>query len=263
MLGGIIGDIVGSIYEDGNMRSKDFPLWSPKCGFTDDTVLTVATADWILSGGSCEDFYYSYTAKYPTCGYGTGFMKWYFNRKYHGKYIPYNSYGNGSAMRVGPIGWAYNSLEEVLRVSRESALCTHNHKEGIKGAQAIASCIFLARNKESKENIKPFIEKIFGYNLSLSMRNMSKNSMWNATCQETVPQAILCFLEGKDFEDSIRNAVSLGGDSDTIACMTGAISETFYGIPKGIAVKAYEYLPSEFIKVINIFEKNFENNILL
>lgn len=263
MIGGIIGDIVGSVYEDGNMKSKDFTLWSPKCEFTDDTVLSVATADWILNGGRCEDFYYSYTSKYPTCGYGTGYMKWYFNRKYHGKYIPYNSYGNGSAMRVGPIGWAYYSIEEVLKVSRDSAICTHNHKEGIKGAQAIACCVFLARNKESKEDIKTFIEKSFGYNVSLSMQNISKDYQWNATCQETVPQAILCFLEGKNFEDSIRNAVSLGGDSDTIACMTGAISEAFYGIPMGIAEKVCEYLPPELIRVINIFEKKFGNNIIL
>lgn len=143
MLGGIIGDIIGSIYEDGDMRSKDFPLWSENCHFTDDTVLTIATADWILNGGNIEDYYYSYFSEYPTCGYGTGFIKWTIIRKFHNKFIPYNSFGNGSAMRVGPVGWAFDNIEDVLEYSKTSAMCTHNHEEAIKGAQAIASCVFL------------------------------------------------------------------------------------------------------------------------
>ena len=230
MMGGIIGDIIGSIYEDGDMKSKDFPLLNPKCSYTDDTILSVATADWILSGGRCEDFYFSYVAQCPSCGYGTGFMKWYFTRKYHGKYIPYNSFGNGSAMRVGPVGWAYNSIEEVLKVSKKTALCTHNHNEGIKGAQAIASCIYLARNKRSKEDIKNNVENTFGYNMNITMRTIVDNYTWNATCQQTVPQAVVSFLESNNFVDAIRNAISLGGDSDTLACMAGAISVAYWGI---------------------------------
>lgn len=263
MIGGIIGDIVGSIYEDGTMKSKHFPLWDDRCHFTDDTVLTVATADWLLNGGKCEDYYYSYAMEYPTCGYGTGFMRWCFNRKFRSVYHPYNSYGNGSAMRVGPIGWAYNSMEEVLKVSNDTALCTHSHEEGIKGAQTIASCIFLAKNKESKEYIKAFVKRTFGYNIDVSLKEISKSYTWNATCQHTVPEAIISFLESNDFEDGIRNAISLGGDSDTIACMTGAISEAYWGIPIEMQEKAYEYLPTEFISIIKNFEKTFGNNLLL
>lgn len=263
MIGGIIGDIVGSIYEDGNIKTKDFPLWNDRCHFTDDTVLTVATADWIINGGVCENYYYSYVNRFPNCGYGTGFMKWYFNRKYHGKFIPYNSYGNGSAMRVSPIGWAYDNMENVMKVSMDSASCTHNHEEGIKGAQAIASCIFLARNKESKEVIKKYVEDSFGYDLNTSIRKIIENYTWNATCQHTVPQAILSFLESDNFEDSIRNAISLGGDSDTIACMTGAISEAYWGVPVDLVKTAYKFLPLDLCDVIEKFEKTFGNNILL
>jgi ADP-ribosylglycohydrolase len=166
-------------------------------------------------------------------------------------------------MRVGPIGWAFNSIEEVLKVSKDSALCTHNHKEGIKGAQAIASCIFLARKRASKEEIKCFIENSFGYNINISMREMARGYTWNATCQQTVPQAIVSFLESKNFEDCIRNAVSLGGDSDTIACMAGSISEAFWGIPVEIANQAYRFLPPELVSIITKFEDSFGNNILL
>ena len=260
MIGGIIGDIIGSIYEDGNMKSKDFPLWNDNCHFTDDTVLTIATADWLLNGGRCEDYYYSYAAQFPSCGYGTGFIKWYFTRKYHNKYVPYNSYGNGSAMRVGPIGWVFDSIEEVLRVSQVSAICTHNHKEGIRGAQAIASCVFLARKGKTKEEIRHFTENTFNYNVSTSLKEIKKIYKWDVTCQQTVPHAIISFLESKDFEDCIRNAVSLGGDSDTIACMAGAIAEAFYGIPTELREKVLEFIPQAFVNIINPFEKRFGNN---
>ena len=257
MLGGIIGDIIGSIYEDGNIKSKAFPLWSDKCHFTDDTVLTIATADWLLNGGRCEDYYYSYTGQFPSCGYGTNFLKWYFNRKFHKEYKPYNSYGNGSAMRVGPVGWAFDSLELVMQYSKISAQCTHNHEEGIKGAQTIAACVFLARMRKTKEDIKRFVEDTFNYDVSISLEKITQDHIWNATCQQTVPQAIISFLESVNFEDSIRNAVSVGGDSDTIACMTGSISEAFYGVPIELRKQSLKYLPPSIINVINMFENRF------
>ncbi len=254
MIGGIIGDIIGSIYEDGLIKSKTFPLWDANCHFTDDTVLTVATADWLINGGKCEDYYYSYALNYPACGYGTGFLKWVFMRKYRNKYLPYNSFGNGSAMRVGPVGWYCENIEDVMRISKESATCTHNHEEGIRGAQAIACCVFLAKKKIAKKEMKRIIENRFNYNISLSLHEASKDYIWNATCQNTVPQAIISFLESVDFEDSIRNAISLGGDSDTIACMTGAISEAYYGIPVVIRKRALDYIPKTMINIIKMFE---------
>lgn len=259
MFGGIIGDIVGSVYEDGNMNCKKFPLWSAGCRYTDDTVLTVATADCILNNGSYEDYYYKYATEYPTCGYGSGFMKRVFIKKFHNKYIPYNSYGNGSAMRVSPIGWAYDHLEDVLQKSKESSECTHNHIEGIKGAQAIACCVFLARKYKTKDYIRCFIEDTFHYNLSISLEELTRGYLWNATCQQTVPQAIISFLQSKNFEDCIRNAISLGGDSDTIACMAGAVAEAFYGIPTGLRDKALELIPPTFVNIVNQFEKRFGN----
>ena len=258
MLGGIIGDIVGSIYEDGNMKTKDFPFWNEKCHFTDDTVLTIATADCIMNRGKFENYYYSYATEYPHCGYGTGFMKWLFIKKYRNKFIPYGSYGNGSAMRVSPIGWAYNSIDDVKQMSKISAKCTHNSVEGIRGAQAIACSVFLAKMNAEKKTIKQFVENEFNYDLSLPISEVKKNYRWNATCQNTVPQAILSFLESKDFEDSIRNAISFGGDSDTIACMAGSISEAYYGIPIDIQMKAFEYLPVKLQKVLNRFAYTFK-----
>lgn len=257
MIGGIIGDIVGSRYEDGNIKSKDFPLWGESCHFTDDTVLTVATADCILKDGKFEDYYFFYANQYPLCGYGTGFMKWYFIRKFKKQFVPYQSFGNGSAMRVGPVGWSCKSIKDVLNKSRESAICTHNHDEGIRGAQAIASCVFLARTNKPKGHLKKFVEEKFSYDLSCSLEDIQKCSIWNATSMQTVPQAITAFLESDNYEDCVRNAIAIGGDSDTLACMAGSIAEAYYGVPSELREKAYTYLPEKIIEVIEKFEFRF------
>lgn len=263
MLGGIIGDIVGSIYEFNNHKSKDFQLFSNKMEFTDDSVLTVATADWLLSGGNICEYYARYAKQYPCPmgGYGSGFIGW-VSKTAEGDYSPYNSCGNGSAMRVGPVGWAFDSTEEIMHYAKLSAECTHNHPEGIKGAQAIALCVFMARAKVTKDVIRSRIGKNFGYNLSLSCDNIRKSYTWGATCQDTVPQAICAFLDSDSFEDAIRNAISIGGDSDTLACITGSIAEPFYGIPYDIYQKGMSYLPKPLKDIVITFESRFGDNIL-
>lgn len=265
MLGAIIGDIVGSVYEWNNIKTKDFPLFRDDCRFTDDTVMTVATADALMRGGSKEDFVASYKhwgKKYLNAGYGVRFANWLISKKSE----PYNSWGNGSAMRISPCGWILNcgfyartgcwpsnGWEKVAN----SAEVTHNHPEGIKGAQATAAAIFLARFyfeghcfncgeqwtlDDLKERIKRFTQRHFGYNLSRTLDEIRPTYRFNESCQETVPQAITAFLESNGFEDAIRNAISLGGDSDTLAAITGSIAEAAYGIPQPIKDKALSYL---------------------
>ena len=266
MLGSIIGDIVGSIYEFHNIETKDFPLFSKNCGFTDDSILTIATAKWILEGGSKSDsgnYYFRYAFNYPRPkgGYGGGFVKW-VRRAEDGDFSPYNSCGNGSAMRVGPVGWAYDTKEEVLAAAKCSAECTHNHPEGIKGAQATALCILMARQGATKEEIRKAIEKEFGYDLAFTCDGIRGSYGWGSTCQDTVPQAIVAFLDGTDFEDCIRNAISIGGDSDTLGCITGSIAEAFYGIPKDLYDKGFEYLTPHFKNVVKEFEEKYGNKVI-
>ncbi|MCL1849388.1 MAG: ADP-ribosylglycohydrolase family protein [Clostridiales bacterium] len=230
MLGAIIGDIVGSVYEWNNIKTKDFPLFSEKCFFTDDTVMTIAVADALLNGGSADDFIDSmkkYGKLFPKAGYGGGFRKWLST----GSREPYNSWGNGSAMRVSPCAWFAESLEEAETLAERSAAVTHNHPEGIKGARATAAAIYLARIDTAKDMIKAYVETNYGYDLSRTLDEIRPNYSFNETCQETVPEAIIAFLESNSFEDAIRNAISLGGDSDTLAAITGSIAEAAYGIP--------------------------------
>jgi len=241
MIGAIIGDIVGSVYEWNNIKTKDFPLFSPGCFFTDDTVMTLAIAEGLINGGSAEDFIAAikkYGRLYPDSGYGGRFGSWLFSDDIN----PYNSWGNGSAMRVSPVAWAFDILSEVEKYAEISAAVTHNHPEGIKGAQATAAAIFLARKGKTKEEIKAYIENKYGYNLNRSIDEIRPNYRFNESCQETVPEAIIAFLESVDFEDAIRNAISLGGDSDTLAAITGSIAEAAYGIPKEIKEKALSIL---------------------
>lgn len=272
MIGSIIGDIVGSIYEFHNIKTKEFPFFSERMDYTDDSILTIATANWILDGGNTSDcwrYYFLYAEKfrYPMGGYGLGFDKW-VNKAKYGNYEPYNSCGNGSAMRVGPVGWAYTTKEEVLRSAKASAECTHNHPEGIKGAQAVALCIFMARNGAAKEDIRNAIESEFGYDLGFTCDEIRSSYGWHSIygdggiCQCSVPQAIVAFLEGKDFEDCIRNAISIGGDSDTIGCITGSIAEAFFGVPEDIYNKAIAYLPSNLKDVVTDFENTYGNKII-
>ncbi len=232
MLGAIVGDIVGSIYECKTIRTKDFELFTSESRFTDDTVLTVAIAETILNDSDYTQSLKQYFHRYPKAGYGGRFITWVLADKVE----PYNSFGNGSAMRVSPIAYAFDDLETVLREAERSAAVTHNHPEGIKGAQAIAAAIFMARKNHNKSEIKSLIEQKFAYNLSLDLNSVEPAGV---SCQSSVPQAIIAFLASTDFEDSIRNAVFIGGDSDTLACMAGSIAEAFYGgVPEAIAQPA-------------------------
>ena len=251
ILGAITGDIIGSRYEFFNTKKKDFQLFTDYSCFTDDTVLTVATMDCLLSEEKDYTFFYqNYARQYPSSGFGGMFHKW----MYEDNPQPYNSFGNGSGMRVSPVGWFFKTLEETLAEAEQSAAVTHNHPEGIKGAQAIASAVFLARTGKSKEEIKHYIETTFKYDLNRDCDDIRPNYYFNETCQGSVPEAIIAFLDSWDFESAIRLAVSLGGDSDTIAAMTGSIAETFYGgVPQFIADEVIKRLPDEFIEVINRF----------
>jgi len=254
MLGAIIGDIVGSIYEFNNHRSKDFPLFSDGCDFTDDTVLTVAVADCLMQNGNYGKYIKQYARAYPQVkgSYGGRFAQWIHSDSME----PYNSWGNGSAMRVSAVGFAYDDLEMVMQEAKRSAEVTHNHPEGIKGAQATAVAIYMARKGQSKEQIKAAIAKSFRYDLDRTVDEIRPVYQFNESCQETVPEAIIAFLESTDFEDAIRNAVSLGGDTDTLTCITGGIAEAFYGgVPKEIAEKAMTYLPPLIHDVVQEFRE--------
>jgi ADP-ribosylglycohydrolase len=255
MLGAIAGDIIGSVYEFTNLKPDlGFPLFVKDSEFTDDTVLSVALADSILNDYPYETKLRQYYLGYPDAGYGGMFHKW--TRSKNPK--PYNSWGNGSAMRVSPVGWAYNDLETVLQKAKESAEVTHNHPEGIKGAQATASAIFLSRAQHSKKEIKEFVEKNFDYNLDFDLEDLRKNYKFNESCQNTVPQAIFTFLISDNFEDSIRKAIYIGGDSDTLACINGSIAEAFYGgVPNHIVEEVYKRLDSRITIITNDFREKF------
>jgi len=232
MLGAITGDIVGSVYEFDNINTTDFPLFKPgRCFFTDDSVLTVALADAILYGKNYAATMKAYFRRYPDAGYGFRFFEWACNDES----LAYNSWGNGAAMRISPVGYAYNTLEEVLQKALEYTEVTHNHPEGIKGAQATAAAIFLARTSYSKAQIRDYVVATFGYNLSRSCDEIRPSYKFDESCQGTVPEAMAAFLDSTSFEHAIRLAISLGGDSDTLACITGGIAQAFYGgVPDGI-----------------------------
>ena len=272
MLGAIVGDIVGSIYEFSNIKTKVFPLFGESCDYTDDSILCIATADWILHGGEVARYYYRYATKHrsPLGGYGSRFYDWVSEVEFSGKYCPYYSCGNGSAMRVAPVGWLrfsipFNEEKHLLRTAQITAECTHNHPEGIKGAQATALCIYLARKGKSVSEIRKRIKMDFDYDLSLSVDEIRPRYSWQGldgagnggTCQDSVPQAITCALEAKDFEDAIRNAISIGGDSDTIGCIAGGIAEALFGIPEDIRDKGMSYLPNDLKFVVEEFEKKY------
>jgi len=231
MLGAIAGDIVGSVYENLRTKRKDFALFTPVSTFTDDSVLTIAVADAILTGRDYGPVIKSYARQHPLRGYGPRFIVWMASPQLE----PYNSFGNGAAMRVSPVAHAFASEEEVLLEAKYTAECTHSHPEGIKGAQATALAIFMARQGAAKEAIRREIENCFGYNLSRSIDEIRPDYRPDVTCQGSVPEAIIAFLDSSSFEDAIRNAVSLGGDADTQACIAGAIAEAYYrSIPASI-----------------------------
>jgi ADP-ribosylglycohydrolase len=254
MLGAIAGDIIGSVYEWNNIKTTDFPLFSIGCKFTDDSVLTVALADTILHGGSyaikMEDYYYHY----PDAGYGGRFHEWAASCDHK----PYNSWGNGSAMRVSPVGFAYQDIQTVLQKAKESADVTHNHPEGVEGAQATAASIFLARFGESKEGIRKYAERTFSYDLSKKLDDIREYYEFDVSCQGSVPQAITAFLESSSYEDAIRRAISIGGDSDTITCITSGIAEAFYkGVQKGIADTALSILDDRLRAIVIEFRRKY------
>lgn len=287
MLGAIVGDIVGSVYEWHNIKTKEFPLFRDDCFFTDDTVMTCAVAEAVMNGGTKDDFIDAmkkYGRMYPNADYGGHFGVWLLSddRK------PYNSFGNGSAMRISPCAWVMNCgfcartglwPTQGRAMAKLSAEVTHNHPEGVKGAMATADAIFMCRfyfggyckdystpidddPDECKRRIKSHIERTYGYDLSSkTLDEIRLAYSFNETCQETVPQAILAFLESTDFEDAIRNAISLGGDSDTLAAITGSIAEAAYGIPDSIKEKAYSYLDEPLRDVLRRWKK-FINAIL-
>ena len=254
IIGAVIGDIIGSVYEFSNVKTTNFPLFGKRTTFTDDTVLTVATMDVILGQKDFTEVYQSYGRMFPNVGYG-GLFKYWILDKYP---KAYNSWGNGSAMRVSPVGWAYNTLDKVLFQAKRSAEVTHNHPEGIKGAQATASAIFLARTGNSKTQIKQFIETTFQYNLNRSLAEIRPAYQFEVSCQGSVPESIISFLESTNFETAIRLAISIGGDSDTIACIAGGIAEAFYQeIPEYILDNSLRILPAIIIKLIQLFSLRY------
>ena len=251
MKGAIIGDIVGSRFEFNNHLSTDFQLFTDDCAFTDDTICTVAVADALLKGIPFPDALRNWCARYPSPkgSYGGSFGAWL--RAKHPE--PYNSYGNGSAMRVSPCAWFSNNREDVLKWARQSAECTHNHPEGIRGALYVADAIFQARTGASKAALRQLATETYGYSLPSSCNAIRETNTFNETCQVTVPQALVCVLESADFEHAIRLAVSIGGDTDTLAAIAGSIAEGLYGVPPALAEKALSYLTPEMRAVITKF----------
>lgn len=307
MLGAIIGDTVGSTYEFNNIKTTNFPLFSEGSAFTDDSVMTIAVAEWLLndparSQQGLEQSLVKWGHKYPHAGYGGGFSRWLSHPEFLYTYRdpssaedissassrdsynfrqavrrvfkkeeapatasarhPYNSYGNGSAMRASACGWLAHSLDEALDLGMRSAIITHNHPEGVKGAQAVATAIYLARTGATKAQIRQYIEDTFAYDLSRSCDEIRPNYGFDVSCQGTMPAALAAFFDSHDFESAVRLAVSLGGDSDTIACITGGIAEAFYhDIPAPIIDEMHRRLPDEFWSVINALYASAANAV--
>lgn len=265
MIGAILGDIIGSPYEfDRGNKTKDFPLFSPNSTYTDDTVMTLAVGltfldaqpsasdEWILR--ILANRMRQFGKMYPNAGYGGMFRRWLRNPECQA----YNSFGNGSAMRVSSVAWLYNDIDAVRHAAKLSAEVTHNHPEGIKGAEATASAIFLARTGHSKADIKEYIVREFGYELNRTCDEIRPGYFHTETCMETVPEAITAFLEGNSFEDVIRTAVSLGGDCDTLTAIAGSIAEGFYGVPEHLKEECHKRLPEPLNKVLVAFEQYLE-----
>lgn len=259
MLGALVGDIVGSVYEFQNTKSTDFELFTPNSTFTDDSVMTLAVAKWLM-----EDKVHS-TAhlircmqelgdRYPNAGYGGNFGWW----LRQSNPAPYNSWGNGSGMRVSPVGLYAKTLDEALALSALTASVSHNHAEGVKGAQAIATSVFLCKEGKTKQEIKEYVEQNFGYNLNRTIAEIRPKYNFDVSCQGSVPEAIIAFLEGNDFEEVIRLAISLGGDSDTIGCMAGAIAACMYPIPDKIADKCDSILTDDLREIKDQFLEMIE-----
>lgn len=255
MIGAIAGDIIGSVHEGAGTKTKQFPLFGPHNWFTDDTVLTVAVAESILRGSDLVHTLHDYFHRYPQRGYGGSFVDWAVLRRSE----PYNSWGNGSAMRVSPVGFAYDTLDDVMQQAERTAAVTHNHSEGIRGAQATAVAIYLARTGSDKQAIRQHLVDVFGYDLSAPLNAIRETYEFDVSCQGSVPQAIVAFLDAADFEDAIRNAISLGGDADTMACIAGGIAEAYWGVPKEIEERTIGYLDGQLRDVVDEFNQRFKS----
>ena len=252
MLGAIAGDVIGSVYEWDRIKTTDFPLFDPGCVFTDDTALTVAVAECLLDGGGYVDAFHRAHALYPAAGWGGMFNRWARERRTD----PYNSFGNGSAMRVSPVGFAFDTLERTLEEAERSAAVTHNHPEGVKGAQATACAIWLARQGVDQAGIRRELEARFAYDLSRPLDQVRRVHEFDETCQGSVPEAIIAFLESTSYEDAVRNAISLGGDADTQACIAGGIAQAFYrGVPDAIRSETLIRLPERMRVIVERFEE--------
>lgn len=259
MLGAVIGDIVGSRFEWNNIKTKDFEFFSKDCFFTDDTIMTLAIAKTVLKSKIFEElrsnavYYMKLIGKpYPNSGYGGSFFNWI----YSADSKPYNSFGNGAAMRVSACGLAAETIEEAIAWSREATCVTHNHPEGLKGAEAVAVAIFMAKAGRDKAYIREFIHYRY-YPMDFTLDGIRDTYSFNETCQETVPQALMAFFESTSFEDAIRNAISIGGDSDTLAAITGSVAEAYYGIPENLRKQALTYLDDQMLAIVNEFEAEY------
>ena len=262
MYGAITGDIIGSQFEfDRGNKSREFELFGKKCEYTDDTVMTAAVAEALLDAGKDADektvkeklvaSLKKWGKKYPYAGYGNRFKLWVLSDKSE----PYGSYGNGSGMRVSPVGWLYDSMERTREVARWTAEITHNHPEGIKGAESTAAAIFMARHHAAFEEISNYIEDEFGYDLSRTLDEIRPDYCHVEDCMKTMPEAFTCFLEAGSYEECIRNVMYIGGDTDTLGAIAGAIAEAYWGIPEDLIRKAKEYLPDDIKAVVERFEK--------
>ena len=260
MFGAILGDIIGSRFEfDRGGWTKDFELFTPECGFTDDSVMTVAVAEALLEAGAdatvekienaCIRSMQKWGRKYPNAGYGSRFIGWLFEEDPQS----YNSWGNGSAMRVSAAGWLYDTIERTREAARATANVSHNHPEGLKGAECTAAVIFLARKGLSKEDIRDYVVREFGYDLSMGVDELRPLHRHDESCMDTLPKALVSFFEGGSFEDVVRNAVSLGGDTDTIAAIAGAMAEGMYGVPDDLKEECIRRIPDEMVEVIRRF----------
>jgi ADP-ribosylglycohydrolase len=254
MLGAIAGEIIGSYYEFHKIKTKEFELFHPESKFTDDTTLSMAIAKSILDDEPYLDNVVDFGLRYFDVGYGSSFKKWLKGDEH----LPYNSWGNGSAMRVSPIAWAFDTEEKVLEEARKSAEITHNHPEGIKGAEATALAIFMARKGATKEEIRERISTQFEYDLSRTVDEIRPEYKFEVSCAKSVPESIICFLDADSFEECIRNCISLGGDADTMGAIAGGVAEAYYGVPKEIEEKVYGYLSDEFVEILKRFKESFD-----